>query len=218
MNKDFKKEVKMILNNAKSDLNSKGKVKDISLYDLKLKHTSGGMNKDFPDLVIYGDSEYPTSPLYHDKIGFFKEVFLYELVKDGYNVDVRRALVISQMQDVLYNLYRSKIMRASKSTKEFARWVIWYSLSIGFNNVIVSIPEASLNKFNIKKQAARDLLKKLHDVGIIVFLAGMSLPLHAERGSLPMGFMLNPAHEDTVQEKIEALRTKKITMADIKEI
>ena len=131
---------------------------------------------------------------------------------------VRRALVISQMQDVLYNLYRSKIMRASKSTKEFARWVIWYSLSIGFNNVIVSIPEASLNKFSIKKQAARDLLKKLHDVGIIVFLAGTSLPIHAKRGSLPMGFMLNPAHEDTVQEKIEALRTKKITMADIKEI
>jgi len=208
----------MIVNNAKSDLNSKGKVKDMSLYDLKLKHTSGGMNKDFPDLVIYGDSEYPTSPLYHDKIGFFKEVFLYELVKDGYNVDVRRALVISQMQDVLYNLYRSKIMRASKSTKEFARWVIWYSLSIGFNNVIVSIPEASLNKFNIKKQAARDLLKKLHDVGIIVFLAGTSLPIHAKRGSLPMGFMLNPAHEDTVQEKLEALRTKKITMADIKEV
>lgn len=218
MNKDFKKEVKMIVNNAKSGLNSKGKVKGVALYELKLKHTSGGMNKDFPDLVIYGDSEYPTSPLYEDKVGFFKEVFLNELVKDGYDIDLRRALIISQMQDVLYNLYKSKIMRASKSTKEFARWVIWYALSIGFNNVIVSIPEFSLNKFNIKKQAARDLLRKLHDIGIIVFLAGKSLPLNAKRGSLPMGFILHPDHENTIQEKLEALRAKKITMSDIKEI
>lgn len=219
MNKDFKKEVKMIVNNAKNALDSNGKVRDVSLYELKLKHTpNGGMNKDFPDLVIYGNSEYPTSPVYHDKTGFFKEVFLHDVMKNDRLLCVYRSVVIGQMESVLYNLYKSKIMRASKTTKEFARWIIHLSLLIGCDGTVVSIPEFSLSKFNIKKQAARDLLKKLHDAGIIIFLAGTGLPLDAERGSVPMGFMLHPDHENTIQEKLEALRTKKITMLDIKEI
>lgn len=209
----------MIVNNAKTGLNSSSKGKEVRLYDLKLKHQTVSGVLEILDLTIYGDNQYPTNPVYYDKTGQYEEVYLHELLKNGIsNLCIYRSVIIGSLEDLLYDTYKSNTLRSAKKTKEFVRWVIKIALLVGYNNKVISVYEFALTKIGMKKQAARETLKRLHDMGIIIFLSGHGINDKDGSGGVPMGFMLNPDHEHTIIQKIEALRTKQITMADIKEL
>lgn len=169
-------------------------------------------------LLIFGDSGYPANPVGYKEKANWGEVFLKNELQVKREISVDRSILVSSLASRLFDIYSGSIRRCNKDNESFVRRVIQLALLNGFNGNVVSITDRDLLFMGIKRVPARTALRKLHDLGILVFLAGYGLPPTEPRNAIPMGFMLRPSIDDLVEDTLAKIEGGKMSIADIKDI
>lgn len=191
--------------------------KGSSFYRLNLKQHTKGYRFSFQDLVIYEGKDYPSNPLFYDKFNKWKEVTFEDALLNRVpdNTFYRRAIV-SKLEKGFYELYKTYTSRSSAEIKSFVRCVLQLALEHGFDGTIITTSELHLSLANVKPAAAKLALRKLHDLGIIIYMLGHSMPKTQSRKAMPPAFMLHPQHEGHILDMLKDLETGKIKLKDIK--
>ena len=159
---------------------------------------------------------YPSSPIGNYK-SVWKEEFLWDASERGGGGSISRAALLNQMGNVLYNKYRSTILRCSSANASFARLVISIALNSGFKDTIISVDSSNLRATGLKVTAARGVLQRLHALGIIIYLRGRGTRLKEER-SIPMGFVLHPCIERIINNYMGELKAGKLDLEGLQYI
>lgn len=186
----------------------------------------GLMIKDSQVLFVYrGDDKngrprnpqgYPASPL-GNRRNQWGELYLPDAKRMLDGGDANRLALLSQMGNVIYTKYRSRLQRISSSNASFARLIINIALNFGFRKTIISIDESNLLSTGLKITAARDVLYRLHSMGVIIYLRGRGTE-NKNRRNIPMGFVLHPCVERAVLDNMELLNSGKMDLEGLQYI
>ena len=191
----------------------------VRVFELFEQTDTSGCLLRFPrTLLIFGDSEYPANPVGYKEKANWGEVFLKSELQSKKEISVDRSILVSSLANRLFDIYRGSMRRCNKDNESFVRRVIQLSLLNGFDGRVVSITDRDLLFMGIKRIPARTALRRLHDLGILVFLSGYGLPPTEPRNAIPMGFMLRPSIDDLVEDTLAKIEGGKMAIADIKDI
>lgn len=175
-------------------------------------------SKELPDLVKMDGSEYPKNP----KGGKYKTLWtsnsMTDLIMNKNSNTPFRVLICNQLESLLYTLATKDLKRISKHKESFIKAVIHLSLSNGFDGSVITFDDRDLIRFGLKKDAARNTLKALHDQGIIIYMQGYGYYELEIQKTAPAAFMLYPEMEKLIGHLITQLECCKLSIADIKEI
>lgn len=186
----------------------------------------GLMIKDSQVLFVYRGTDkngrhrnpqgYPASPL-GNRRNKWGELYLPDAKRMLDGGDANRLALLSQMGNVIYTKYRSRLQRISSSNASFARLIINIALNFGFRKTIISIDESNLLSTGLKITAARDVLYRLHSMGVIIYLRGRGTE-DKNRRNIPMGFVLHPCVERSVLDNMELLNSGEMDLEGLQYI
>lgn len=187
-------------------------------FQLSLDARQGARLRDLQNLVKRGKSEYPLNPIGYNLNNQWGGISLTQARKELTNVCYYRYRLISHLEDLYYNKYKEANKRISKQKESFVRCVIVVALNRGFTGTIISVSDSDLYFSDIKKTAARDALKCLHDLGLVIYLAGHGSANEGINISYPSAFMIYPEKDAMIEDTIAKLEHGKINVSAINNI
>ena len=187
-------------------------------FQLSLDARQGARLRDNQNLVKRGKSEYPLNPIGYNLNNQWESISLTQARKGLTNVCYYRYKLISHLEALYYEKYKEINKRISKQKEAFVRCVIVVALNRGFTGTIISISDSDLYFSDIKKTAARDALKCLHDLGLVIYLAGHGSANEGINISYPSAFMIYPERDAMIEDLVARLEHGKINITDIKNV
>jgi hypothetical protein len=185
----------------------------VTVKDSQLLFVYGGLDKKGK---VINPEGYPASPI-GNKRSVWGELYLFDAKRLLEVGSADRFALLSQMGTVLYTKYRATLQRSSSANASFARLVINIALNFGFKETIISVDMRNLHWTGLKTTAARGVLQRLHALGIIIYLRGRGTEDKNAR-SIPMGFVLHPCIQKSINEYMELLGSGKMDLEGLQYI
>lgn len=202
----------MILNNS-PDISF---IFDISLYGSVTNSYKDSEN--LPNLMKYADTKYPKNPIIGRNKRYWTTSTLWELMDKGYTKNLYKSLVINKLCDLFIEKVKNNSKRMSASKLSFLKTVIYIALSQGADGTVISISDRDLIPSGLKRTAARNTLKQLHDLEIIIYMYGFSYDVGGVHRTCPAGFMLWPYIDNLMLQIVDMLSLGKLSISELDSI